>query len=140
MKDIFALPNWRKHVPSLAEAFPNSREGGWKHGKDFLRIDGTKTSAERGEMVKEFNDDLSQIKCFLIVREKRPMPCYVHPEDANFSPFGTFLTLHSLPELEELGSIFARRTGYVFNGMWFGLCPSLHLTQVGPILIGCAAG
>jgi hypothetical protein len=60
------LEDWQEHVPSLASSFPNCKAGGWKSGRDFLRIDGAVTGAERGSLVNEFNEDLNKVKIFLI--------------------------------------------------------------------------
>jgi hypothetical protein len=66
IQDVLALEDWQKHVPSLASSFPNCKAGGWKSGRDFLRIDGAVTGAERGSLVNEFNEDLNKVKIFLI--------------------------------------------------------------------------
>ena len=66
ISDILKLPNWEKLVPSLADSFPGVSNGNWKLGTDFLRIDGTTSGAERGDRVKEFNADVSNVRLFLI--------------------------------------------------------------------------
>jgi hypothetical protein len=58
-------PDWKKHVNSLRESFPNLKLGDWKKGKDFLRIDGSTDSGRRGSLVDKFNND-GQIKVFTI--------------------------------------------------------------------------
>jgi len=45
--------------------YPDLSIGGWIQGKDFLRIDGSTSGIERGELLKDFSDDKS-LKLFLI--------------------------------------------------------------------------
>jgi hypothetical protein len=69
ISEVLALENWAEHVPSLASAFPDNPEamsGAWKEGNQFLRIDGSITGADRGDLIKEFNQDLSSNRLFLI--------------------------------------------------------------------------
>jgi hypothetical protein len=60
------MKNWQKQVPSLASSFPEHPIGGWKAGRDFLRIDGSISGSERGDLIQEFNEDLSSVRLFLI--------------------------------------------------------------------------
>jgi SNF2 family DNA or RNA helicase len=57
--------NWSEHVPSLAAKFPGVKLGGWLKSKDYVRIDGTITGAERGDLVNQFEADDS-VKAFLL--------------------------------------------------------------------------
>jgi len=38
IEQVLALDDWTKHVPSLAEKFPDMQLGGWQKGVDFVRI------------------------------------------------------------------------------------------------------
>ena len=40
--------------------------GGWKKGVDYLRIDGSVNSTERGDLVSTFHEELGGIKAFLL--------------------------------------------------------------------------
>jgi CW-type Zinc Finger len=62
---FLSSPDWKKHVHSLRESFPTLKLGGWKKGKDFVRIDGSIESGKRGCLVDKFNND-GQIKVFTI--------------------------------------------------------------------------
>jgi hypothetical protein len=66
ISEVLARDELQNYVPSLASSFPGHSMGGWKAGRDFLRIDGSTTGAERGDLVKEFNEDLSSVRLFLI--------------------------------------------------------------------------
>jgi SNF2 family DNA or RNA helicase len=66
ISEVLAMKHWQKHVPSLASSFPEHATGGWKAGRDFLRIDGSTSGSERGDLIKEFNEELSSVRLFLI--------------------------------------------------------------------------
>lgn len=57
--------DWSEHVPSLAARFPGMKLGGWTKSKDYFRIDGTVTGAERGDLVNQFEKD-DCAKAFLL--------------------------------------------------------------------------
>ena len=38
IEEVLALEDWKKHVPSLADKFPEMKLGGWRSGQDYLRI------------------------------------------------------------------------------------------------------
>lgn len=44
----------------------NIHLGSWKKGNDYLRIDGTTQSTERGELVSSFHEALLETKLFLL--------------------------------------------------------------------------
>jgi transcriptional regulator ATRX len=64
---VLAFEDWKRHVPSLS-SFSDMTLGGWKKARDYLRIDGSTHSSERGELVNTFNQDLEKgnIRAFLI--------------------------------------------------------------------------
>jgi SNF2 family DNA or RNA helicase len=70
VEGVLAMPDWKKKVPSLASSFPEMQNlGGWKKDRDFLRIDGTTSSEDRGVLVDLFNSSQgrgSEVKAFLI--------------------------------------------------------------------------
>ncbi|CAB9501707.1 ISWI chromatin-remodeling complex ATPase ISW2 [Seminavis robusta] len=58
--------DWTKHVTSLKhKSFAGLKLGGWKKGKDFVRIDGGVDSGRRGSLVEKFNGD-PNVKVFTI--------------------------------------------------------------------------
>ena len=65
MSEVIASKDWHVLCPSLEKSFPGQSLGGWIQGKDFLRIDGSTSGYERGELLKDFSDDKS-LKLFLI--------------------------------------------------------------------------
>lgn len=65
---VLAAPDWKRLVPSL-ECFSGLKLGEWKKSRDFVRIDGDIQSADRGELVNEFNvssADGGTLRAFLI--------------------------------------------------------------------------
>ena len=64
ISSVLAIKDWVSEVPSLAESFEGISIGGWKPGKDFLRIDGATSASDRGDRVNRFEDD--SIRLFLI--------------------------------------------------------------------------
>lgn len=63
---VLASPNWKDILPSLVEAFPDHAIGGWKEGKEFLRLDGSTSGTQRGDMIDKFNDESSPTRLFII--------------------------------------------------------------------------
>lgn len=61
--------NWKAPVGSLKDNFPNMKLGGWKKGKDYVRIDGSINSGKRGAAIDDFNKKDSTVKVFLISSE-----------------------------------------------------------------------
>jgi transcriptional regulator ATRX len=57
IEEVLSLDNWSEHVSSLASSFPGNKVGSWKKGREYLRIDGDISSAERGDLVEKFNND-----------------------------------------------------------------------------------
>lgn len=58
--------DWKESIPSLASIDPSSGTlGKWQKAKDYVRIDGTISGAVRGELVDQFEGDVS-IKAFLM--------------------------------------------------------------------------
>jgi SNF2 family DNA or RNA helicase len=52
------MKDWVAEVPSLAEpTFDSNRDrlGGWRKDIEYVRIDGGKTSEERGDLIEQFN-------------------------------------------------------------------------------------
>ena len=66
LEEVLSLADWMRHVPSLSSSFPGHACGGWKLGREYLRMDGQNSGAERGGMITQFNQDLSGVKLFLI--------------------------------------------------------------------------
>jgi SNF2 family DNA or RNA helicase len=61
---VLAL-DWKEHVPSLSSVSPNAPLGRWQKAKEYVRIDGSVSGAERGDLVGQFEDDID-VKAFLI--------------------------------------------------------------------------
>ena len=57
--------DWKTHIESLRTSFVQTQLGGWKKGKDYIRIDGSVSCGLRGELIHQFNDE-EQVKAFLI--------------------------------------------------------------------------
>lgn len=58
---------WQELVPSIADEFPNQSLGRWTKNKDYLRIDGSTSSQDRGNMVMTFNTaERNPFRAFLI--------------------------------------------------------------------------
>lgn len=67
LEGIVSHNDWTKIVPSLKDEFADERLGGWKSGREFLRMDGQDNGANRGEKIKFFNEDaVGTLKLFLI--------------------------------------------------------------------------
>ena len=63
---VLAL-DWKEHIPSLPRVSPNVTLGRWRKAKEYVRIDGSISGGERGELVDQFEDDVD-VKAFLISR------------------------------------------------------------------------
>ncbi|GKY91080.1 hypothetical protein MPSEU_000080800 [Mayamaea pseudoterrestris] len=68
---MLALKDWCEHVPTLASSDTADPIGGWKRDQDYLRIDGSTNSEDRGCLVDRFNSTLyegvaNSVKAFLI--------------------------------------------------------------------------
>jgi SNF2 family DNA or RNA helicase len=62
---VLAL-DWKAHVPSLASTVPASVQlGRWQKTKEYVRIDGSVSGAERGELVDQFEGNID-VKAFLM--------------------------------------------------------------------------
>jgi hypothetical protein len=63
---VLAL-DWAEHVPSLSNVSPNVTLGRWQKAKEYVRIDGSISGTERGDLVDQFEGDVD-VKAFLISR------------------------------------------------------------------------
>jgi hypothetical protein len=63
---VLAL-DWKESVPSLATIASSSSGtlGRWQKAKDYVRIDGSISGSERGELVDQFEGDVG-VKAFLM--------------------------------------------------------------------------
>jgi SNF2 family DNA or RNA helicase len=66
IEEVLKTEDWEKHAPSLKTSYSSQKSGGWKPGRDYLRLDGSSKAVERGDMVDEFNRDISDTKVFLV--------------------------------------------------------------------------
>ena len=67
LEQVLGMEEWEKHVPSLSKSFPGQKNGSWKMGRDFLRLDGSSQADERGMMIGDFNSESNdRIRLFLI--------------------------------------------------------------------------
>lgn len=64
ISNVIAQDDWPSLVPSLDQAFPGHRIGGWKAGRHFLRIDGATSAGDRGDRISQFNEN--SVRLFLI--------------------------------------------------------------------------
>lgn len=55
IEDCLQLPYWEKTVSSINELSPGRSWGGWKPGVDYIRLDGSTSSADRDKLIKRFN-------------------------------------------------------------------------------------
>ena len=69
IEKVIGMPDWKKSVPSLAEAFPELTLFGMVKNTDYMRIDGGTSVGTRGELITRFNENGSQIRLFLISKE-----------------------------------------------------------------------
>jgi SNF2 family DNA or RNA helicase len=65
---FFSSSDWKSHIGSLKD-LTHKRLGGWKKGKDYVRVDGAVQSGKRGILIDDFNSDQSNLKVFLISSE-----------------------------------------------------------------------
>jgi SNF2 family DNA or RNA helicase len=64
---VLAL-DWKEHVPSLASIVPPTTIlGRWQKAKEYVRIDGSVSGTERGQLVDQFEGDID-VKVFLLSR------------------------------------------------------------------------
>lgn len=57
IEKVLNKSNWEKLVPSLKSLSPGKTWGPWKRNFEYLRIDGSTNANERGELVRNFNDN-----------------------------------------------------------------------------------
>ena len=57
IEKILGFADWGREIPNLQNLSPGKKWGGWKKNIDFLRIDGSTSSTERGELIHSFNED-----------------------------------------------------------------------------------
>lgn len=63
IESVLQRPNWKSLVPSLEDELI----GAYEKNEDYLRIDGSVGSGERGEIVTQFNDTVTgNARVFLI--------------------------------------------------------------------------
>jgi SNF2 family DNA or RNA helicase len=63
IESVLQLPKWKSLVPSLED----DSIGAYKKNEEYVRIDGSVGSGERGEIVTQFNDeDTGKARVFLI--------------------------------------------------------------------------
>jgi transcriptional regulator ATRX len=55
IEDCLQIPNWEKTVETINQLSPGRSWGGWKPGVDYMRLDGSTSSADRGKLIKRFN-------------------------------------------------------------------------------------
>ena len=55
VETMMQVNDWKREVPSLS-TIPCGKFGGYKKGRDYLRIDGRVSSEKRGPIVKKFNE------------------------------------------------------------------------------------
>ena len=60
---LLQVQDWQKEVGSLDYYHG---KGGWKRGKDYLRIDGSVESGKRGTIIDSFNKDKAGVRAILI--------------------------------------------------------------------------
>lgn len=57
IESVIKLPDWGSRIPGLKRFSKNGQTfGGWKIGRDYLRIDGSVSAFERGNLINQFND------------------------------------------------------------------------------------
>lgn len=67
IENVLKSEEWISQVPSLS-CFSGQRLGGWEKGRHYLRIDGSSSSAQRGDSINAFNNDGDDgdLRAFLI--------------------------------------------------------------------------
>ena len=70
---VLNAPYWEESVQSLKSLKPNKTWGSWRKNVEYLRIDGSTSASERGDLISSFNRDDSEgdqiannVKLFLI--------------------------------------------------------------------------
>jgi len=69
LEKVLQTEDWSSHVPSIEFLVPGRRWGSWKKNIDYLRIDGSTSSALRGSLVDQFSNrdpSATDVKLFLI--------------------------------------------------------------------------
>ena len=49
--------DWGREIPYIANLDPEKIWGGWKKNVDYLRIDGSTSATQRGDLINTFNKD-----------------------------------------------------------------------------------
>eukprot|EP00522_Entomoneis_paludosa_P014814 CAMPEP_0172450822 /NCGR_PEP_ID=MMETSP1065-20121228/9040_1 /TAXON_ID=265537 /ORGANISM="Amphiprora paludosa, Strain CCMP125" /LENGTH=1131 /DNA_ID=CAMNT_0013202661 /DNA_START=38 /DNA_END=3433 /DNA_ORIENTATION=- len=65
VENVLQHNNWLEHSESLAGFLKDNQIGGWKKGREYLRIDGGTSSLDRGDQVTEF-DQNDRTRVFLL--------------------------------------------------------------------------
>ncbi len=70
IESVLNSGDWISQVPSLS-CFSGQRLGAWEKGRHYLRIDGSSSSAQRGQWINAFNKDGADgdLRAFLISTE-----------------------------------------------------------------------
>ena len=66
---VLGIEDWSAHAPSVDTISGDGRKfGSWKKNVDYLRIDGSTSSVDRGALVNQFSEtpDENRLKLFLI--------------------------------------------------------------------------
>ncbi len=72
IEEVLRKPDWSQYVPSIKNLCPGKSWGKWRKNEEYLRIDGSTSSKERGNLVERFNEkqDIKRLeqeaKVFLI--------------------------------------------------------------------------
>ena len=56
IEKVLQAPDWSSQVPSIANLSPGRIWGNWRKDIDYLRIDGSISAKDRGDLVDQFND------------------------------------------------------------------------------------
>jgi len=57
IEKVLNFPDWGRKIPYIQNLDPCKQWGGWKKNVDYLRIDGSTSATERGELINNFNED-----------------------------------------------------------------------------------
>ena len=55
IETALSIPDWSKEIPSISQLSPGRVWGSWTKNVDYLRIDGSISAAERGDLVNHFH-------------------------------------------------------------------------------------
>ena len=55
IESVLNLPDWGNHVKSIEKLLNGKKVGSWRKNVEYLRIDGSTSAAERGDLVNKFN-------------------------------------------------------------------------------------